>query len=77
MRKMALGILAHVGAFRREPHFYSFISGSKTGDLSYHAEAKRFHGVKTPPYAVGLQSENGIWWLFFDIRLCSRFQSRE
>ena len=57
MRKMALGILAHVGAFRREPHFYSFISGSKTGDLSYHAEAKRFHGVKTPPYAVGSQSE--------------------
>lgn len=74
---MSTGLLAHVGAFRREPHLNSFIPGPKTGDFSYPAEAKLFHGLKTPPYAVGLQSKNGIWWLLLGIRLCSRFQSRE
>ena len=29
-----IGLLVHVGASRRAPHFYSFIPGSKTGDFS-------------------------------------------
>ncbi len=28
-----IGLLAHVGASRREPHFHSYIPGPKTGDF--------------------------------------------
>ena len=49
-----LGLLAHVGASRREPHFYSFLPGSKTGDFSYPAEVKLFQSPKIPPYVVVL-----------------------
>ena len=31
---ISAGLLAHVGASRREPHFYSFLPGLKTGDFS-------------------------------------------
>ena len=51
------GLLAHVGAGRREPHFYSFIPGPKTGDFSCPAEVKRFQGLKIPPYIVVLQEQ--------------------
>ena len=49
---ISVGLLAHVGASRREPHFYSFIPGPKTGDFSCPAEVKLFQGLKTPPYVV-------------------------
>ena len=51
-RKISAGLLAHVGASRRESHFYSFIPGPKTGDFSCPAEVKLFHGIKIPPYAA-------------------------
>ena len=51
-RPLVAGILAHVGASRREPHFHSFIPGPKTGDFSYSAEVKHFQGIKIPPYFV-------------------------
>lgn len=38
----SIGLLAHVGASRREPHFYSFIPDPQTGDFSHSAEIKRF-----------------------------------
>ena len=31
-QQISVGLLAHVGASRREPHLNSFIPGSKTGD---------------------------------------------
>ena len=46
------GLLAHVGASRREPHFYSFRPGLTTGDFSCPAEVKLFQGLKIPPYVV-------------------------
>ena len=49
---ISAGLLAHVGASRREPHFYSYIPGPKTGDFSCPAEVKLFQGLKTPPYVV-------------------------
>lgn len=55
-KRITLGILAHVSASRREPHFYSFIPGPKTGDYSCPAEAKPFQGLKIPPYVVASQS---------------------
>ena len=39
---ISIGLLAHVGASRREPHFHSFLPGPKTGDFSYPAEGKVF-----------------------------------
>ena len=36
------GLLAHVGASRREPHLNSFIPGPKTGDFSCPANVKLF-----------------------------------
>ena len=39
-----IGLLAHVGASRREPHFFSFIPGLNTGDFSCPVEAKLFKG---------------------------------
>lgn len=39
---ISVGLLAHVGAVRREPHLNSFLPGSKTGVFSYPAEVKRF-----------------------------------
>ena len=45
-------LLAHVGASRREPHFYSFLPGPKTGDFSCPVKAKLFQGIKIPPYVV-------------------------
>ena len=56
-RKISAGLLAHVGASRRESHFYSFIPGPKTGDFSCPAEVKLFQGLKIPPYIVVLLSQ--------------------
>lgn len=53
-QQISAGLLAHVGASRREPHFHSFIPGPKTGDFLYPAEAKLFQRIKTPPYVVVL-----------------------
>jgi len=39
---ISVGLLAHVGVSRREPHFHSFIPGPKTGDFSCPAEVKQF-----------------------------------
>ncbi|MBQ8833373.1 MAG: hypothetical protein IJ001_00420 [Oscillospiraceae bacterium] len=49
---ISAGLLAHVSASRREPHFYSYIPGPKTGDFSCPAESKLFQGSKMPPYVV-------------------------
>ncbi len=54
---LCTGLLAHVGASRREPHFYSFLPGSKTGDFSYPAEVKLFQSPKIPPYVVVSSSQ--------------------
>jgi len=54
---ICIGLTAHVGASRREPHLNSFIPGSKTGDFSCPAEVKRFQGLKIPPYIVVLQEQ--------------------
>ena len=53
-QNLNIGLLAHVSASRREPHFYIFIPGPKTGDFSCPAEAKLFQGLKIPPYVVVL-----------------------
>ena len=47
-----IGLMAHVGAGRREPRKSSYIPGPKTGDFSCPAEAKLFQGIKIPPYVV-------------------------
>ena len=47
------GLLAHVGASRREPHFYSFIPGPKTGDFSCPAEVKLLQGLKNTTICCG------------------------
>lgn len=39
---LGVGLLAHVGASRREPHKSSYIPGPKTGDFSCPAEVKLF-----------------------------------
>lgn len=46
------GLLAHVGASRREPRKSSYIPGPKTGGFSYPTEVKHFQGLKIPPYVV-------------------------
>ena len=51
---ISVGLLAHVGASRREPLFYNYIPGPKTGDFPCSVEAKLFHGSKIPPYVVVL-----------------------
>ena len=51
---ISVGLLAHVGANRREPHFCSYLPGPKTGEVSYPAEIKLFQGLKIPPYVVFL-----------------------
>ena len=38
----SIGLLAHVGASRREPLFYNYIPGPKTGDFPWSVEAKLF-----------------------------------
>ena len=56
-QQIPVGFLTHVGASRREPHFYSCIPGSKTGDFSYPVEPKRFQRTKMSPYiAVSFQT---------------------
>ena len=50
---LIIGAVAHVGASRREPHFYSFIPGSKTGDFPYPAEAKLFQVSKNTTICCG------------------------
>ena len=42
-----VGLLAHVGASRREPHIHSYIPGLKTGDFSCPVEVKLFKGKNT------------------------------
>ena len=37
-QSISIGLLAHVGASRRESHFHSFIPGPETGDFSRPAE---------------------------------------
>ena len=37
---LCVGLLAHVGASRRAPHFYSFIPDSKTGDEAISIQCK-------------------------------------
>ena len=49
---LSIGLLAHVGASRREPHLNSFNPGPKTGDFSCPAEVKLLQGSKIPPYVV-------------------------
>ena len=39
---ISAGLLAHVGASRREPHIHSYIPGLKTGDFSCPVEVKLF-----------------------------------
>ena len=46
-RPFNLGLLAHVGASRREPHIHSYIPGLKTGDFSCPVEVKLFKGKNT------------------------------
>ena len=41
------GLLAQVGASRREPHIHSYIPGLKTGDFSCPVEVKLFKGKNT------------------------------
>lgn len=45
-------LLAHVGASRRAPHFYSFIPGSTTGDFLPCGSENIFLGLRIPPYVV-------------------------
>ena len=52
MKQAVIGILAHVGASRREPHFHNYIPGPKTGGFPCPAKAKLFQGSKIPPYVV-------------------------
>ena len=49
---ISAGLLAHVGAGRREPHIDTQIPGPKTGDFSCPVKAKLFQGTKIPPYVV-------------------------
>ena len=51
-KQLNIGLLAHVSASRREPHFHSYIPGPKTGDFSCPAGVKQFQGSKIPPYVV-------------------------
>ena len=50
-------LLSPVSASRREPHFYSYIPGPKTGDFSCPAESKLFQGSKMPPYVAVLSKQ--------------------
>lgn len=48
-----IGLLTHVGASRRGPHFNSFLFGSKTGDFLYSAGLKLFQALKSTTICYG------------------------